>query len=1005
MGGLRRRNRILKAGKSPSRMAMERTYKRAILNGGVTQDFSANVENIREISRKLGYNILKTPINRNLFAFSDDFTQSYWQSTTPFLVLSGYSNMDLDPYGNLTADRIIPNNTLNIHRFQNPNFLIYSGTTYTVSFYVKKNGYDYMFIREGLDGVIANNTVFNLALGTITTLTNGRTATITPAPNGYYRISVTTLCSLTVSTAIGIGVSDNNGITCTGDNVKYNIVWGAQLEIGDTPTTISQYAPENTNANFLYVPSSYGEGKNFAQVQNKRNLLQWSEEFNNALWIKQNSTITTNVSIAPDGALTADKLISANGFAGVTSQAFTVVSGTTYTLSIYAKKAEFSYLRVSMTTGLFPPSNRIGVFNLNNGTIGTATQANTNAKITEVTNGYYRCSITLTAISSGTATTTFGDNLDDSLTAVGNGTSGIYIWGAQLEAGAYATLYQKTVAAGDGIVDFNFTRATSARVTNKLGVIEDSCYNLLQRSEEFNTTWAPVRGTITPNATTNPITGALTADKYIKGIGNFPWYINQSIQVSTNNYYCYSVYTKSAGELTAAIGTTSEASGVLASSINFTAGSISTPSNNANWINTSSSIIHIIDGWYLVTIIGRRIGASATITFSLGTNFGNSSGNGVDGVYFWGAQLVQGSTPRPYLRTTNRLNVPRLDYSRGTEEPELLIERASTNLALQSATFDNANWQKVNTLIVANAIQSPDNNFNADKVNETSANGNHYVQYNSVTKAINDITTYSVYLKAAERTNISLHLNENNLAFPFCNFNLQTATIGSSSGVTNPTIINVGDGWYRCSFSRTTVNVGGTSVSIFSTIGDELISYIGTSGFGFYAWGVQSEIGANITSYIPTTTVAVTRNAETSYVDLFNNSALNRTNWTLFWEVYMYDGHLTNGTLYLSDVAAPAGDTNQIGWSGARPIYNISNVRTNGSIVITNNTLNKLAIQYNNGIVNFYLNGVNIWANRSVATFDYRYLVLNSGGSTFTTDKISLFNRTLTDIECINLTT
>ena len=58
-----------------------------------------------------------------------------------------------------------------------------------------------------------------------------------------------------------------------------------------------------------------------------------------------------------------------------------------------------------------------------------------------------------------------------------------------------------------------------------------------------------------------------------------------------------------------------------------------------------------------------------------------------------------------------------------------------------------------------------------------------------------------------------------------------------------------------------------------------------------------------------------------------------------------------------------------------------------------------------NGTVNFYRNGVNVWATQSVPVFDYRYLVVNSGGSTFTTDKISLFNRTLNNGECVSLTT
>ena len=86
-------------------------------------------------------------------------------------------------------------------------------------------------------------------------------------------------------------------------------------------------------------------------------------------------------------------------------------------------------------------------FNLSTGAIG-ATAAGTTATATPVGNGWYRCSVTATtaATASGSARILLA-NADNGQTYTGDGYSGIYIWGAQLEAGAFATSYIPTVAS------------------------------------------------------------------------------------------------------------------------------------------------------------------------------------------------------------------------------------------------------------------------------------------------------------------------------------------------------------------------------------------------------------------------------------------------------------------------------------------------------------------------------------------------------------------------------
>jgi hypothetical protein len=164
--------------------------------------------------------------------------------------------------------------------------------------------------------------------------------------------------------------------------------------------------------------------------EQRTNLVLRSEGFDNAYWSKSRSTVTSNTIIAPDGTQTADKLIE-DTTASNTHRIFneTLYTATTHTWSIYCKAAERTFCYLRLTNPFI-----VGVgayFNLATGAIGTI-ESGVTAAITAAGNGWFRCSITVST--SAVPTPYVGiANADGGQSYTGDGTSGIYIWGAQLE--------------------------------------------------------------------------------------------------------------------------------------------------------------------------------------------------------------------------------------------------------------------------------------------------------------------------------------------------------------------------------------------------------------------------------------------------------------------------------------------------------------------------------------------------------------------------------------------
>tara|TARA_R110000824_G_scaffold397329_1_gene599999 strand:- start:36 stop:1040 length:1005 start_codon:yes stop_codon:yes gene_type:complete len=165
------------------------------------------------------------------------------------------------------------------------------------------------------------------------------------------------------------------------------------------------------------------------------NLLPYSEDFSNAAWTKSNSSITSNSVISPDGTLNADKLIENTSNASHQVYKTVITNSGDFSNSIFVKSAERSKIRINSGSN----SDRVD-FDLSNGTV--ISEVGATGSIVSISNGWYKCDISWNTVTVS-AQYFLISLLDDSGTQsyTGNGTSGVYIWGAQVEQGSYATSY------------------------------------------------------------------------------------------------------------------------------------------------------------------------------------------------------------------------------------------------------------------------------------------------------------------------------------------------------------------------------------------------------------------------------------------------------------------------------------------------------------------------------------------------------------------------------------
>ena len=193
------------------------------------------------------------------------------------------------------------------------------------------------------------------------------------------------------------------------------------------------------------------------RIKGEINQYTMSEEFNNTgHWTAPGATITANSTADPNGDITADTVSENIGISKKQLyQDTNLVSGTQYTMSIFAK-TNGRHLQLQPAGGIAGATN-FANFNLTTGTLGTVGAAADNATIKDYGNGWFRCSITMT--SAVTSLTGIGillienDTNPRGYSYSGDGTSGIFIWGAMLSEGAIVKRYIKTTNSASTTIE------------------------------------------------------------------------------------------------------------------------------------------------------------------------------------------------------------------------------------------------------------------------------------------------------------------------------------------------------------------------------------------------------------------------------------------------------------------------------------------------------------------------------------------------------------------------
>jgi hypothetical protein len=188
----------------------------------------------------------------------------------------------------------------------------------------------------------------------------------------------------------------------------------------------------------------YSTGTSGLLVEESRtNILLQSNNFGTT-WSGVRASATLVTVTTPDGAASGYKIIEDTQTGGHFLRQIGTYTSAVYTFSVYLQKDGRDWVRLQLGSTTLGTA----VFNLATGVISSTITPGFTAKIKDEGDGWYRCSITGTASSIANNMVAISLQTTETTSSyTGDNTSGVYVYGAQLEAGAFPTSYIPTEAA------------------------------------------------------------------------------------------------------------------------------------------------------------------------------------------------------------------------------------------------------------------------------------------------------------------------------------------------------------------------------------------------------------------------------------------------------------------------------------------------------------------------------------------------------------------------------
>ena len=439
---------------------------------------------------------------QNLITYSQGIGGTGW--TNNFVTPTLNTTNVTDPLNGNTATQVVETIDNNTHFVNNTSSPSTIGIAKTISVYAKAGTLatpaTVIQIASSLTSSLGYAN-FNLATGLIGTYGSQVVGTPTMTQigsTGWYRCVVTVLPTSSATNVNAYVALTQNNASATYLPSYVGLVttdvylWGAQIDtrssaypyFATTTTSITNYIPQLLTApvnqpRFDFNPTTR-QSLGLLMEQQSTNILTYSSDYTQSVWTNVGSIgIATAQNIAPDGTLTANKLTTVNGTTSVqyVSALPTVSTSSVYTFSAYVKSNGWRYVQLGTNSnwGL----NWVN-FDLSTPqyTIGGGV---TSASITSVGNGWYRIIATLptSTNTNGVVFVAFTSSLVGGRggAITGDGT-GIYLWGAQLEATAFPTSYIPTGASQvTRAQDFATMSGTnfSSWFNNQQGTVYCSC--------------------------------------------------------------------------------------------------------------------------------------------------------------------------------------------------------------------------------------------------------------------------------------------------------------------------------------------------------------------------------------------------------------------------------------------------------------------------------------------------------------------------------------------------